>query len=83
MHAIPCFILRIHVVPAVQDETNLDDLQFGSKMVLLMDILKECELIGDKVNISYSILLKTKLCYKHNKKALIVCYGQCSGSMTF
>jgi hypothetical protein len=30
----------------------LDDLQFGSKMVLLMDILKECELIGDKVTYS-------------------------------
>jgi hypothetical protein len=78
VHAIPCFIVLIHVVPAGQDETNLDDLQFGSKMVLLMDILKECELIGDKVIISYSILLKTKLCYNHNKQALLVCYGQCS-----
>ena len=27
----------------------IEDMTVGSKMVLLMDILKECELIGDKV----------------------------------
>ena len=27
----------------------IEDMAVGSKMVLLMDILKECELIGDKV----------------------------------
>ena len=31
------------------DEQNLDDITFGSKMVLLMDILKESAMIGDKV----------------------------------
>ena len=30
-------------------EEKLDDLKFGNKMVLLMDILKESALIGDKV----------------------------------
>jgi hypothetical protein len=81
---LSCVLLCTYpCVSAGQDETNLDDLQFGSKMVLLMDILKECELIGDKVIISYLIILKTKLCYKHNKQALLICYGQCSGSMTF
>ena len=30
-------------------EQNLDDITFGSKMVLLMDILKESAMIGDKV----------------------------------
>ena len=34
-----------------QEEEQLDRIEFGSKMVLLMDILKECELIGDKVTI--------------------------------
>ena len=31
------------------DEQNLDDIALGSKMVLLMDILKESAMIGDKV----------------------------------
>jgi len=39
------------------DEQNLDDITFGSKMVLLMDILKESAMIGDKVLVfSQSIL---------------------------
>lgn len=33
----------------LNDGENLDGLEFGNKMVLLMDILKECALIGDKV----------------------------------
>merc|ERR1719494_1131710 len=39
------------------DEQNLDDIALGSKMVLLMDILKESAMIGDKVLVfSQSIL---------------------------
>ena len=38
----------------MNDEDQLDDIHFGNKMVLLMDILKECALIGDKV--SFNIL---------------------------
>ena len=33
----------------LEEGENLDDLKFGNKMVLLMDILKESALIGDKV----------------------------------
>ena len=33
----------------LQEEDQLDDIKFGNKMVLLMEILKECALIGDKV----------------------------------
>ena len=33
----------------LDEEQNLDDITFGSKMVLLMDILKESAMIGDKV----------------------------------
>jgi len=39
------------------DEQELDDLMLGSKMTLLMDILKECAMIGDKLLVfSQSIL---------------------------
>jgi len=41
----------------LDDDQLLDDITLGSKMVLLMDILKECALIGDKVLVfSQSIL---------------------------
>lgn len=41
----------------LEDEQNLDDIALGSKMVLLMDILKESAMIGDKVLVfSQSIL---------------------------
>ena len=33
----------------LEEEDQLDDIKFGNKMVLLMEILKECALIGDKV----------------------------------
>ena len=33
----------------MSESDQLDDMHFGNKMVLLMDILKECALIGDKV----------------------------------
>ena len=33
----------------LNEEQNLDDITLGSKMVLLMDILKESAMIGDKV----------------------------------
>ena len=35
----------------LKEEDQLDDIKFGNKMVLLMEILKECALIGDKVGI--------------------------------
>ena len=39
------------------DDQDLDDLVLGSKMILLMDILKECAMIGDKILVfSQSIL---------------------------
>ena len=38
----------------VSDEKGLMEIEHGSKMVLLMEILKECELLGDKVSISKS-----------------------------
>jgi hypothetical protein len=31
------------------DENFLMKIEHGAKMVLLMDILKECEILGDKV----------------------------------
>ena len=34
----------------LQEEDQLDDIKFGNKMVLLMEILKESALIGDKVD---------------------------------
>ena len=34
----------------LKEEDQLDDIKFGNKMVLLMEILKESALIGDKVN---------------------------------
>jgi transcriptional regulator ATRX len=41
----------------LQDDQELDDVLLGSKMVLLMDILKECAMIGDKLLVfSQSIL---------------------------
>ena len=33
----------------MSETDQLDDIHFGNKMVLLMDILKECAMIGDKV----------------------------------
>merc|ERR1712130_397349 len=39
------------------DDQELDDVMLGSKMILLMDILKECAMIGDKILVfSQSIL---------------------------
>ena len=34
----------------MSETDQLDDIHFGNKMVLLMDILKECAMIGDKVD---------------------------------
>ena len=34
----------------MSETDELDDIRFGNKMVLLMDILKECAMIGDKVD---------------------------------
>ena len=36
----------------MSETDQLDDIHFGNKMVLLMDILKECAMIGDKVSIN-------------------------------
>jgi len=33
----------------LSENDNLEDIELGSKMTLLMDILKECEMLGDKV----------------------------------
>ena len=33
----------------MSETDELDDIRFGNKMVLLMDILKECAMICDKV----------------------------------
>ena len=49
------------------DGDKLDELKFGNKMVLLMDVLKESALIGDKVTCrdhrQYSILCRNcRLC---------------------
>ena len=41
----------------LEEDQDLDDIMLGSKMVLLMDILKECAMMGDKVLVfSQSIL---------------------------
>ncbi len=45
----------------LEDEQCLDHLELGSKMVLLMDILKECELLGDKVLVFSQSLLSLDL----------------------
>ena len=45
----------------MSDEHELDHLELGSKMVLLMDILKECELLGDKVLVFSQSLLSLDL----------------------
>lgn len=45
----------------LNDEEQLDRIEFGSKMVLLIDILKECELIGDKVLVFSQSLLSLDL----------------------
>eukprot|EP00092_Neocalanus_flemingeri_P001700 GFUD01001814.1.p1 GENE.GFUD01001814.1~~GFUD01001814.1.p1 ORF type:complete len:1623 (+),score=612.15 GFUD01001814.1:145-4869(+) len=43
------------------DEDKLDELRFGNKMVLLMDVLKESALIGDKVLVFSQSLLSLDL----------------------
>ena len=43
----------------LNEEQNLDDITLGSKMVLLMDILKESAMIGDKVTDSISTLVSS------------------------
>ena len=46
------------------DEDVLNRLEWGSKMVLLMDILKECEMMGDKVLVFSQSLLSLDLIEK-------------------
>jgi transcriptional regulator ATRX len=43
------------------EDDNLEDLELGSKMILLMDILKECEMLGDKVLVFSQSLLSLDL----------------------
>ena len=45
----------------MSETDQLDDIQFGNKMVLLLDILKECALIGDKVLVFSQSLLSLDL----------------------
>jgi len=45
----------------LNEDEIIEDIQFGSKMVLLMDILKECELIGDKILVFSQSLLSLDL----------------------
>ena len=45
----------------MSETDQLDDIHFGNKMVLLMDILKECALIGDKVLVFSQSLLSLDL----------------------
>merc|ERR1719445_1554993 len=45
----------------MSDTDELDDIRFGNKMVLLMDILKECAMIGDKVLVFSQSLLSLDL----------------------
>ena len=43
----------------MSETDQLDDIHFGNKMVLLMDILKECAMIGDKVKNQKNKVLET------------------------
>merc|ERR1719245_576664 len=43
------------------EDYDLADIEHGSKMILLMDILKECEMIGDKVRVFSQSLLSLDL----------------------
>ena len=54
-----CFVGWWHQF--LENEEELEQLQLGSKMVLLVDILKECELLGDKVLVFSQSLLSLDL----------------------
>jgi transcriptional regulator ATRX len=45
----------------LEEDDDLENLELGSKMILLMDILKECELLGDKVLVFSQSLLSLDL----------------------
>ena len=45
----------------LNEEQNFDEITLGSKMVLLMDILKESAMIGDKVTDSTSTLVSSNI----------------------
>lgn len=45
----------------LDQETDLERVELGSKMVLLMDILRECEMVGDKVLVFSQSLLSLDL----------------------
>lgn len=45
----------------MDEEEQLGKLELGSKMILLMDILKECEMLGDKILVFSQSLLSLDL----------------------
>ncbi len=45
----------------LENEDDLDKVELGSKMILLLDILRECELMGDKVLVFSQSLLSLDL----------------------
>ena len=46
---------EIIIFKFTQEEEDIEAIELGNKMVLLMDILRECELIGDKVPTCYTV----------------------------
>ena len=45
----------------LENEEDLEKVELGSKMILLLDILRECELMGDKVLVFSQSLLSLDL----------------------
>ena len=63
------------------DGDKLDELKFGNKMVLLMDVLKESALIGDKVKPPTVLNIMQKLSLMYPVVTDCVCRCWCSASL--